>query len=187
MYIYKITNIVNNKIYIGLKTSSVNETLDYFGSGRLINKAIDRYGKENFVKEILEENIPNYQLLCEREIYWISYYKSTDRSIGYNITKGGDGFKSNHTQYSKNKIRDFFKGKSYEDIYGDEAELQKLKRKKTTRTPEQYKESGQKISKKLKGVLKGPCRTSECPHCHIIGGSNVMQRWHFENCKTKNN
>jgi len=51
-YIYKTTNILNNKIYIGKKeSSSFVET--YYGSGTVLKQAIKKYGQENFKIEIL--------------------------------------------------------------------------------------------------------------------------------------
>ena len=135
-------------------------------------------------KEILEDGIVCMKILSEREIYWINVYNSTDHSIGYNITKGGEGFRSNHTQEAKDKIRKFYKGKSYEELFGDMAEAEKLKRKKVTRTPEQYKECGKKISEKTKGIPR-VFKTIECPHCFKKGKENVMYHWHFNNCKNK--
>lgn len=50
--IYKITNTINGKFYIG-KHSTEDPNDDYYGSGRTINKSIQKYGKKNFKKEIL--------------------------------------------------------------------------------------------------------------------------------------
>jgi hypothetical protein len=51
-YIYKITNLVNKKIYIGVhQTKNLND--EYFGSGMLLNRAIKKYGKEFFSREII--------------------------------------------------------------------------------------------------------------------------------------
>ena len=50
--IYQITNTINNKIYIG-KHQTENIHDDYFGSGIALKRAIQKYGKSNFVKEIL--------------------------------------------------------------------------------------------------------------------------------------
>lgn len=90
MYIYKITNLVNNKIYIGQSKRKEIDTKEYFGSGKLINLAINKHGKENFKKEILEE-CKTKKELDERERHWIKYYNSTNRKTGYNISIGGDG------------------------------------------------------------------------------------------------
>ncbi len=51
MEIYKITNNINKKIYIG-KDITCNP--NYFGSGVFIKKAITKYGRENFTKEIID-------------------------------------------------------------------------------------------------------------------------------------
>jgi hypothetical protein len=62
----------------------------YIGSGKLLLKAIKKYGKENFERQIIEKcNSKNE--LNEREKYWISFYKTNDRNIGYNISLGGNG------------------------------------------------------------------------------------------------
>ena len=93
MYIYKTTNHINNKIYIGLKTIAVEDSVNYYGSGTLLRYAIKKYGIDNFSKEILERDIVSMDVLNEREIYWIAEYSSTDKSIGYNLTDGGGGTK----------------------------------------------------------------------------------------------
>lgn len=87
MIVYKITNIINGKIYIGKDS---NNDKYYYGSGVLIKKAIKKYGKKNFVKEILE--ICNSEAdLNKKEIYWISYYKKKLKENCYNIGEGGEG------------------------------------------------------------------------------------------------
>ena len=96
MYIYKTTNLINNKIYIGLSTKSVEESTDYYGSGRLINEAIQKYGKDNFVKDILEDGIDDMNILKDREIYWIETLGSHVSLNNYNLTIGGDGIMGYH-------------------------------------------------------------------------------------------
>ena len=103
MEIYKIVNRVNNKIYIGKDESS---TPSYMGSGKLIKRAHEKYGLENFTKTVIE-TCEDRETLCEREKYWIQYYNSTDLEIGYNITSGGDGGDtySNLPEEQMNEIR----------------------------------------------------------------------------------
>jgi len=91
MYIYKTTNLINNKIYIGLSAREVNESKSYLGSGSYLKRAISKNGRDQFTKEILESNIESKELLQEREIYYIAKYNSTNDTIGYNITSGGTG------------------------------------------------------------------------------------------------
>lgn len=85
-FIYKIKNLINNKIYIG---KSKHNNPSYLGSGLKITEAVKKYGKDNFIKEIIEEC--DSDIVNEREIFWIMHYKSTNDAIGYNISKGGEG------------------------------------------------------------------------------------------------
>jgi group I intron endonuclease len=83
--IYKTTNLINGKFYVG-KDSKNNPT--YLGSGILLNMAIKKYGREHFIKEILEF-CETEKHLCNREVFWIEETKA--RELGYNIAKGGHG------------------------------------------------------------------------------------------------
>jgi hypothetical protein len=87
MIIYKTTNLVNGKIYIG--KDKLNNP-DYFGSGTKIKLALEKYGKDNFKKEIID-TADTIDELDEKEKYWIKELNSQDRSIGYNIRSGGQG------------------------------------------------------------------------------------------------
>lgn len=93
-YIYKITNLINNKIYIGQTIRDVQiRWKEHLRSKdeAPIHKAIRKYGKEAFKIEIIEEceNI----LLNEREQYYINKFNSYNGHIGYNATLGGDSNK----------------------------------------------------------------------------------------------
>lgn len=92
-YIYKITNTLNDKVYIGQTIKTVqkrftqhknNSNKEYF-SQIVLYKAFNKYGIENFICEEIEE-VPNDKL-DEREKYWIEYYDSYFN--GYNSTLGG--------------------------------------------------------------------------------------------------
>ena len=61
-----------------------------------LSKAIRKYGPENFVCTILEDNIDDQEELNKREIYWISYYDTFSR--GLNATRGGEGNKKINSQ-----------------------------------------------------------------------------------------
>lgn len=89
-FIYCITNILNNKKYIGFHTTNKINDL-YYGSGILIKKAINKYGLINFKKEILEFiEFPTYEIVKEVENFWINKYNSKIPN-GYNIANGGEG------------------------------------------------------------------------------------------------
>jgi len=85
--IYKTTNNINGKIYIG--QSSKNNPR-YLGSGINIRNDLKIYGVSNFTKEILEY-CNTKEELNNRERYWIAFYNSTCPEIGYNKHRGGQG------------------------------------------------------------------------------------------------
>lgn len=118
--VFKITNLINSKIYIG---KSSNDRSQYFGSGRAIKAAIEKYGKQNFKKEIID-TASTLTELNEKEKYWIFKYQSYLPSIGYNRSLGGDGNWENMTDEAKkqrhiNQLKTFksneFKQKKRED------------------------------------------------------------------------
>jgi hypothetical protein len=86
--IYKITNILNNKIYIGYH-STKNLDDDYMGSGKGIRLAIQKYGITNFKKEILYVFPTKIEALCiEKELVNAEFIAREDT---YNIKLGGEG------------------------------------------------------------------------------------------------
>jgi len=88
-YIYKITNLVNGKIYVGKKKGSFVDE-NYWGSGSKIKVALREFGTSNFRREILEWCSTN-DILKAREKYWIETLHARDSSIGYNVKQGGEG------------------------------------------------------------------------------------------------
>lgn len=105
-YIYKITNKINSKIYIGQTSRTIQirwhehlKNSDYLKDKYPLYKAMKKYGIENFVIEELEKCSDS--LLDEREIYWIKQYNSFDSDNGYNCTNGGKG-KNIVTTYDEN-------------------------------------------------------------------------------------
>lgn len=86
-YFYKITNTTNNKIYYGIhSTNDLND--GYMGSGRALIRAFKKYGKENFIKEIIKffdtrEELSNY----EKEQVTEEFIKENNN---YNISIGGE-------------------------------------------------------------------------------------------------
>lgn len=87
-YVYLIRNLVNKKIYIGKHTSKSLEN-DYYGSGKLINEAIRKYGKQNFTKEILYVASSADDALYAESIFVTKEFVEHDMT--YNMTVGGHG------------------------------------------------------------------------------------------------
>ena len=115
-YIYKITNITNNKIYIGQTCRSINlRWLDHCYASKYpshkdyecpLHRAIRKYGNKNFkVEEI--DTASSLEELNEKEIYYIQKYNSYKK--GYNASLGGFG----HCKYDYEKIKDYFLTHNY--------------------------------------------------------------------------
>ena len=99
-YIYKITNSINNKVYIGKTSKTIEERFKEHildskrerCEKRPLYNAFIKYGIENFFVEEIEK-VPTDEKASEREIYWIKYYRSYvgfEDCKGYNATLGGD-------------------------------------------------------------------------------------------------
>jgi len=103
MEIYKITNIKTGEYYIGLNSTSNS---DYFGSGTNIKHQIEKYGKENFIKEILcliTSNLTNDNILKKIESVYINNFIHDPKNI--NIQKGSVIDKTKKIKYiTKKKI-----------------------------------------------------------------------------------
>lgn len=88
-YLYKITNLINNKYYIGVhSTDNIDD--GYLGSGLALKNAIKKYGKENFKKEILEY-FDDAEHMYQKEAEIVNESLINDPNC-YNITLGGYGF-----------------------------------------------------------------------------------------------
>lgn len=135
--IYQITNLVNQKTYIGAhKTANKND--NYMGSGKLIKRAVAKYGIDNFKKEIL------YVCETEKEMYQYERKLVTENYViddaTYNLKIGGEGGFYRHSEETKSKM-------SIQNL----AELNNMYGKKHT------SETKQKISHNriINGVAKG--------------------------------
>lgn len=92
MIIYKFTNNLNGKVYIGQTTRPLQERVAQHLNSKDFTHfhcALRKYGVNNFTVEEID-CADSKKELDEKEIFWISHYNSTDRLIGYNSTYGGD-------------------------------------------------------------------------------------------------
>jgi hypothetical protein len=87
MIIYKVVNKINGKWYIG---KDAGNNAYYLGSGKILKNAINKYGKENFEKIVLEY-CNNKTHLAEREKHWIAESNATTDPMSYNLASGGEG------------------------------------------------------------------------------------------------
>lgn len=98
--IYLFRNKVNGKFYVGHTTSNFYNRyythISQFNSNshhsKHFQKAWNKYGKDNFIFEIIEI-IPknNFEEMLEKEQYWIDFLQTWDRKYGYNICPKADG------------------------------------------------------------------------------------------------
>jgi hypothetical protein len=147
MIIYKTTNLINGKFYVG-KDEKNNP--NYLGSGINLHRTIKKYGKENFIKETIEV-CSTKEELNEREKYWIKETKAQE--LGYNIADGGWGGNT-YDEETRQRISQEFKGRKVDPKTVEKAKKTREKRKKEN--PDAYKmsdEQKQILSKTHKGKV----------------------------------
>ena len=110
-YVYKITNTVNNKAYIGIsihepEKGRIKDHLSGRGNQLLAN-AIEKYGKDAFSHEVLEANVFD-EFLSELEMAYIAKF-NTVAPHGYNLSYGGKH--GTHSEETRRKISEAKKGK----------------------------------------------------------------------------
>jgi hypothetical protein len=146
-YIYLTYDQKNNKIYIGKKENRIEKTKDYFGSGFFIKKIIKSRGTY-FLKKFIIGVCYSKNELNEAEIECIDFFQSTNLLVGYNLKFGGDGgkptknvrlkisnsVKKHHDENPLSKkerltFGDRTRGKTYEEIHGEEKAKELKKRK----------------------------------------------------------
>ncbi len=118
--IYCIENTVNGHKYIGQTTRKLEKRIsEHFkgaeskrDSSRVIYKAINKYGKENFISYVVD-TAANQESLDEKESYWISHF-NTFLSNGYNMTPGGQFDRNdNLDEATANESSKIHKGKEF--------------------------------------------------------------------------
>jgi group I intron endonuclease len=154
-FIYMIKNLINKKSYVGFHaTNKEYWEDDYYGSSELLDKAILKYGMDNFIMGIIEYiNPEEWQ---EKEKYWIREMKThTKYKKGYNQTEGGDGTlglkmsNDSKIRISLSKMGNIISDKIKEKI------SEKLKgRKSWNKNIKCSDETKQKISKSNTGRIK---------------------------------
>jgi len=155
--IYKITNIINDKCYIGQtagdKKCRWNGTLNDARShyNRHFYRAVNKYGAENFKIDIIKKCSEDE--LDDWETYYISYYNSTDRRYGYNMESGGNKNK-HHCEESRRKMSKSHIGKK-------QSEETKKKQSESHKGKKLSKEHIKNLSESHKGKLLGYKQSEE--------------------------
>lgn len=100
-YVYLTTCLTTGKQYVGQSNFEKFKKF-YLGSGIYLKNAIGIYGKQNFTRTIIIDNIKTVELLNEYEQYYIDYF-NTLIPTGYNLDLGGTG-KGKHSEITKSKM-----------------------------------------------------------------------------------
>ena len=190
-YLYQITNLVNGKIYVGVhKTSSMED--GYMGSGKVILRAYEKYGIDNFTKVILETFDNSESMFArEKEVVTDEFLLREDT---YNLRRGGFG----GFDYINKSGMPKMLGKNHSNETKDKLSKAMIERRKNGTAPEMTEEVRKNISEaKLGTTYKSrPSKSADhkeklraanlgkqhslitCPQCGKQGGERAIKRWH---------
>lgn len=167
--LYKTTNLINGKIYIGVhKTEDINDP--YMGSGKRLLQAIEKYGAANFEKTILEyfddaenmyareKEIVNEEFLCREDVYNL---KAGEGGFDWINDSGIGGFKGRiHSEETKKKISDALTGRVRPDLSKQRHDVAGWTKEACTRHSESMSQAlkGKKKSESHKAKISAAVR-----------------------------
>lgn len=152
LLIYKITNTINGKIYIGQTSQSIksrwkNHLIDCKrAKNNKFYNAIKKYGEENFVIEIIEYGIGSQELLNKKERHWIKFYDSYKN--GYNSTWGGEESPMHYKEVCK-KVSNTMKGRGLTEEHKKKISLSNKGKPGTPHTEEFKKYISEILSNRI--------------------------------------
>lgn len=211
--VYKTTNLVNNKFYLGVHDTSRKNDKTYLGSGIVLKQAIKKYGKSNFIRETLMEFNTSEEAYDYEE--WLVNDYMINRPDCYNRIIGGQGQKPGykHTNSARDKMTNRLNEYYASDEWQNNGRLQKsssmsqhydtvngkLHLELTQTLMKDRWENNEEYANKMRNLHNGRKRTEEtkrkirnaqlslplvtCPHCKKSGQITGMKRYHFDNCK----
>ena len=186
--VYKITNLVNGKIYVG-KHQGVDPYADeYFGSGKVIKQALRKYGKENFRKEILYVfETPEEAYIKEREIVDKEFLSRNDT---YNQKEGGQGgFDHIDVEQQSILLKELWQNQDFRKKVQESQEKAnndpkvKERRSKAQKIAQNNPETKRKISERLKQSHQNP-ETKE-KHSEALRKANKTSEVYNRKCEAQ--
>lgn len=202
-YMYKTTNVMNGKYYIGV-SSRDDERETYLGSGKFLKLAIQKYGRDNFEKEILEEfDSPKEAFTREAEIVNEEFVKDPET---YNCVIGGGGTgpkelngaygkRWNHSDQSKQLMSERTSGENnsqFGKTYSDEEKKRISDNMKEYYSKNPHHSIGTVPSAETRNKLKEASKKhfanrpkKKCPHCEKELIDLHYGRYHGDRCKMK--
>jgi hypothetical protein len=189
-HLYKVVDTVRGKFYIGKHGG--REQRGYWGSGTRIKRHIKKYGVQDMKYEILVIADDQYIMDLERMYVTDEFIKANSDCL--NLCKGGMGGNLGGTPWNKGMVLPeiskmmsrIHKGNTYRrGIKHTPESIKKMRNAHQTRVRTPLSEKGREAISRVHLGIKQP--TSQCPHCQKTGGYVAMIRWHFENCRLKEN
>lgn len=192
-YIYEIKNTINGKRYIGY-TENANRRWNAhkIRSTKIkdcphLHNAMSLYGVDQFVFSILSEH-DSKEIALEEEKRMISVLNTTNSSLGYNISSGGEAGGFVNEAHRKSVVERMTTHNPMKIIRRNRGTF------KTGHKPVITEERNQKISEAKTGTKNhnhgNPNASShlnntkvKCPFCGILTNVGNLKRWHMEKCK----
>jgi group I intron endonuclease len=181
-FIYITTNLITNEKYIGKHYGELDD--NYLGSGKILQRAVTKYGKENFKRDILYISKDEKEN-CQKEREFIKAYNAVEDRNFYNIAEGGDGgdifhqlpleqqealrkqfskknsgsgnpmYGKHHSEETKEKLRQIDKSYTQTDEYRKNMSIAKFGEKNGMYGKHHTEESKKKMSDAKKGKKLG--------------------------------
>lgn len=189
-HLYRVVDTVRGKFYIGKHGG--REQRGYWGSGMRIKRHIKKYGLQDMKYEILVIADEQYILDLEKRYVTDEFIKANPDCL--NLCKGGLGGNLGNIPWNKGMVwpemskmmSELHKGNAYRKGAKHTPEaIEKMRHAQKTRERKPLSEEGREAIRRVHLGIKQP--VSQCPHCQKTGGYIAMIRWHFENCKLKEN
>lgn len=184
MLVYKVTNIINERAYVGITTFSFEKRWKEHikcsvtrNPKQLIHRALKKYGIQSFKREIIDE-AEDLDVLYEKERYWINKL-GTKIPFGYNMTDGGEGYYGGiMSESTRKRISSSRSGTKHSSITKEKISLS-LKGNKNAEGAVHSEESRKNVSLRMKGKQKTEEQKSKI-------GERSRGRKHTEEAKEKN-
>lgn len=176
--IYKCTNLINGKIYIGQTRKQLNErrkTHEYEMNGkskRPFIKALKKYGKENFKWEIIDSAISGEELNFKEGLYISLFLSYCNTGLGYNVAKGG--YLNPNEGKTQKELKEIRKKQS-ESHLGHEVTKQTRKKISEYNTNKTLVTDGNIVIKVDKNSIPGGFKKIDCPFKGTISINNGIK------------
>lgn len=187
-HLYKISDTVNGKFYIG-KHGGWSQK-GYWGSGKRLKRHIKKYGLQNMKYEVLVIGTEEYIFELEKKLITDDFIKENKDCL--NLSAGGLGGNFGTIPYNKGKKM------------SDEQRKKLSLIKKGKPSPRKGVILSEETKQKMRESSLGKCYITEagrkalslaskgkkyprvkCSHCSVVGSIATMPRWHFDNCRNK--